>query len=39
MASRGQALKVQEAQYQDAVRMAIGNMYNAYIDVLAAGRP
>ncbi|WP_435015632.1 TolC family protein [Tundrisphaera sp. TA3] len=31
-----QALKVLEAQYQDAVRQQIGNLYNAYVDALAA---
>ncbi len=30
------ALKVQEAQFQDVVRMGIQNLYNAYVDVLAA---
>jgi cobalt-zinc-cadmium efflux system outer membrane protein len=30
------ALKVIEAQYQDAVRLAIGNLYSAYVDVLMA---
>jgi cobalt-zinc-cadmium efflux system outer membrane protein len=34
LASR--ALKVQEAQFQDAIRLAIQNLYNAYVDVLAA---
>jgi len=31
-----EALKVQEAQFQDAVRVAIQNLYNTYVDVLAA---
>lgn len=31
-----QAKRVLEAQYQDAVRQEIGNLYTAYIDVLAA---
>ncbi|MGO9913436.1 MAG: TolC family protein [Isosphaeraceae bacterium] len=30
------ALQVMEAQYQDEVRLAIQNLYNAYVDVLAA---
>jgi cobalt-zinc-cadmium efflux system outer membrane protein len=30
------ALKVTEAQYQDAVRMDINNLYTAFVDVLAA---
>jgi cobalt-zinc-cadmium efflux system outer membrane protein len=30
------ALKVQEAQYQDAVRIAVQNLYIVYVDVLAA---
>jgi outer membrane protein, heavy metal efflux system len=30
------ALQVMEAQYQDEVRLAIQNVYNAYVDVLAA---
>jgi cobalt-zinc-cadmium efflux system outer membrane protein len=30
------ALEVMEAQYQDEVRMAIQNLYMAYVDVLAA---
>jgi cobalt-zinc-cadmium efflux system outer membrane protein len=30
------AKRVLEAQYQDAVRMAIDSLYNAYVDVLAA---
>jgi outer membrane protein, heavy metal efflux system len=30
------ALKVQEAQFQDVVRLGIQNVYNAYVDVLAA---
>jgi cobalt-zinc-cadmium efflux system outer membrane protein len=30
------AMRVLEAQYQDAVRIAIDNLYTAYIDVLAA---
>ena len=30
------ALKVVEAQYQDAVRLAIGNLYGAFVDVLTA---
>jgi len=32
------ALKVQEAQYQDAVRVAIQNLCNAYVDVLWAAQ-
>jgi cobalt-zinc-cadmium efflux system outer membrane protein len=31
-----QALKVTEAQYQDAVRIEINNLYTAFLDVLAA---
>jgi cobalt-zinc-cadmium efflux system outer membrane protein len=31
-----QALKVQEAQFQDAVRLAIQNLYTVYVDVLYA---
>lgn len=31
-----QALKVQEAQFQDAVRIAIQNLYTLYVDVLYA---
>jgi cobalt-zinc-cadmium efflux system outer membrane protein len=31
-----QAKRVLEAQYQEAVRLAINNLYTAYIDVLAA---
>jgi cobalt-zinc-cadmium efflux system outer membrane protein len=30
------ALKVMEAQYQDAVRIEINNLYTAFVDVLAA---
>jgi cobalt-zinc-cadmium efflux system outer membrane protein len=30
------ALEVMEAQYQNEVRLAIQNLYNAYVDVLAA---
>ena len=30
------ALKVMEAQYQNEVRLAIGNLYAAFVDVLAA---
>jgi cobalt-zinc-cadmium efflux system outer membrane protein len=30
----GRALKVQEAQFQDAMRIAIQNLYNVYVDVL-----
>ncbi len=30
------ALKVMEAQYQNEVRLAIGNLYGAYVDVLMA---
>jgi cobalt-zinc-cadmium efflux system outer membrane protein len=36
IALASQALKVQEAQFQDAVRIAIGNLYNTYVDLLAA---
>jgi outer membrane protein, heavy metal efflux system len=36
MALASRALKVTEAQYQDAVRLAIGNLYGAFVDVLAA---
>ena len=36
MALASRALKVQEAQFQDAVRMAIQNLYSTYVDVLAA---
>jgi cobalt-zinc-cadmium efflux system outer membrane protein len=32
----GHAVRVIEAQYQDAVRIEINNLYNLYIDVLAA---
>ena len=35
-ARQPRALKVQEAQFQDAVRMAIQNLYSTYVDVLAA---
>jgi outer membrane protein, heavy metal efflux system len=35
MALASRALKVTEAQYQDAVRMAIGNLHAAFVDVLA----
>jgi cobalt-zinc-cadmium efflux system outer membrane protein len=31
-----EALRVVEAQYQDAVRLQIDNLYTAYVDVLAA---
>ena len=30
------AVKVTEAQYQDAVRIEINNLYTAFVDVLAA---
>jgi len=36
MAYAGRALQVMEAQYQNEVRLAIQNLYNAYVDVLAA---
>jgi cobalt-zinc-cadmium efflux system outer membrane protein len=36
MALAGRALKVQEAQFQDAIRLAIQNLYTTYVDVLAA---
>lgn len=36
MAVAGQAKHVIEAQYQDAVRQQIDNLYTAYVDVLAA---
>ena len=32
------AVKVTEAQYQDAVRLTIDNLYSAYVDVLQARR-
>jgi outer membrane protein, heavy metal efflux system len=32
----GRALKVTEAQYQDAVRMEINNLYTSFVEVLAA---
>ena len=34
--SQRRALEVQEAQFQDAIRAAIQNLYNTYVDVLAA---
>jgi cobalt-zinc-cadmium efflux system outer membrane protein len=34
----GQALRVMELQYRDAVRLGIGDLYMAYVDVLAARR-
>ena len=37
-ASAIQATKVIEAQYQDAVRLSIDNLYSGYIDVLQARR-
>jgi outer membrane protein, heavy metal efflux system len=36
MASAARAVEVMEAQYQNEVRLAIQNMYMAYVDVLAA---
>jgi cobalt-zinc-cadmium efflux system outer membrane protein len=36
MAYATRALQVMEAQYQNEVRLAIQNLYNAYVDVLAA---
>ncbi len=36
MASAARALEVMEAQYQNEVRLAIQNLYVAYVDVLAA---
>lgn len=36
MAVAGQAKRVVEAQFQDAVRLQIDNLYTAYVDVLAA---
>jgi outer membrane protein, heavy metal efflux system len=36
MAYASRALQVMEAQYQNEVRLAIQNLYNAYVDVLAA---
>ena len=36
MAYASRALQVMEAQYQDEVRRTIQNLYNAYVDVLAA---
>ncbi len=36
MAYAARALKVLEAQYQNEVRLAIGNLYGAFVDVLAA---
>ena len=36
--SAGRAKKVLEAQYQDAVRLSIDNVYSAYVDVLQARR-
>jgi outer membrane protein, heavy metal efflux system len=37
-ASAVRATKVTEAQYQDAVRQTIDNLYSAYVDVLSARR-
>ena len=37
-ASALRATKVTEAQYQDAVRQTIDNLYSAYVDVLSARR-
>jgi len=34
--SAGRAKRVLEAQYQDAIRLQIDNLYNSYVDVLAA---
>ena len=39
MAYAARALEVMEAQYQNEVRLAIQNLYSAYVDVLAARRP
>jgi cobalt-zinc-cadmium efflux system outer membrane protein len=36
MTSAGHAKRVVEAQYQDAVRLTIDNLYTAFVDVLAA---
>jgi cobalt-zinc-cadmium efflux system outer membrane protein len=36
MAVAARALEVMEAQYQNEVRLAIQNLYNAFVDVLAA---
>ena len=36
MAYASRALEVMEAQYQNEVRLAIQNLYIAYVDVLAA---
>jgi cobalt-zinc-cadmium efflux system outer membrane protein len=36
MAYASRAVEVMEAQYQNEVRLAIQNVYNAYVDVLAA---
>ena len=36
MAAAGRAKQVLEAQYQDAVRLQIANLYTAFVDVLAA---
>jgi len=36
MALAARALEVMEAQYQNEVRLAIQNLYSAYVDVLAA---
>ena len=36
VAYASRALKVMEAQYQNEVRLAIGNLYGAFVDVLAA---
>lgn len=36
MAAAGRAKQVLEAQYQDAVRLQISNLYTAFVDVLAA---
>lgn len=38
MASANRAERVTEAQYQDAVRQTIDNLYSAYVDVLQARR-
>ncbi len=38
MASAVRAVKVTEAQYQDAVRQTIDNLYSAFVDVLQARR-
>ena len=37
-ASAVRATKVTEAQYQDAVRQTIDNLYSGYVDVLQARR-